>query len=487
MVLRSASMRAFLLVPNLSLPTTTTLELSKRFGSALSCGSASTRFLRETNNNNIERSLVQLGGGTNCSRKRLIGKINSSLEQNRLEIPVKKTIVSSRAILRNMNKHESTSTFSKVHPNAAVKSLAGDGEKTAKADTLTLAVVGDVHNDWNEEDELALNYLNPDVVAFVGDIGNENVELIERIASLPHRKVVILGNHDAWYSLTERGKKRALRIALSSSSMKNFTDAEADRVQQSLTALGSSHVGYAASPMEDLGLVFVGGRPFSKGGMEWSMVKKFYDKYYGIASFEDSSSKILEHILDQDVAHLNLIMVAHNGPAGLGDCPEDPCGIDFMEPADDFGDPDLEDALETAKTCGRHAKLVLFGHMHHTLKKGGYRNMVEVDEDSGTIYLNAAVVPRVKKFKREASKEGEDAWEGKCRHFLLVEMNNGDVQNAKNTWVAHRAKCSNTDFEIIEEQYILRRAESSDASASHVMSYYKAYSDTWDHKIIHME
>ena len=41
--------------------------------------------------------------------------------------------------------------------------------------------------------------------------------------------------------------------------------------------------------------------------------------------------------------------------------------------------------------------LVTFGHMHEKLQgKTSLRNMVEVDAATGTVYLNTAVVPRVR-------------------------------------------------------------------------------------------
>lgn len=63
---------------------------------------------------------------------------------------------------------------------------------------LTLAVVGDVHSQWGADDETALAWLGADVAIFVGDFGEENVPLIQRIAALPQPKAVLLGNHDAW-------------------------------------------------------------------------------------------------------------------------------------------------------------------------------------------------------------------------------------------------------------------------------------------------
>ena len=65
-----------------------------------------------------------------------------------------------------------------------------------------LVVVGDVHNHWSERDVLALQFLQPDAALFVGDFGEEVVQLVEAIkgqvntCSIP--AAYILGNHDAW-------------------------------------------------------------------------------------------------------------------------------------------------------------------------------------------------------------------------------------------------------------------------------------------------
>nr|GMC61349.1 Calcineurin-like phosphoesterase domain, apaH type [Ipomoea batatas] len=75
------------------------------------------------------------------------------------------------------------------------------------ASSVRIAVVGDVHDDWDlEEDRKALQYLKPDLVLFTGDFGNENVDLVKSIADLEIAKAVILGNHDAWNTSQFSGK-----------------------------------------------------------------------------------------------------------------------------------------------------------------------------------------------------------------------------------------------------------------------------------------
>ncbi|MFM6057249.1 MAG: metallophosphoesterase, partial [Microcystis aeruginosa] len=74
--------------------------------------------------------------------------------------------------------------------------------------TYKIAVIGDVHDQWEIEDNLALEALQVDLALFVGDFGNESLEIVGRIASLSLPKAVILGNHDAWYSATPWGRKQ---------------------------------------------------------------------------------------------------------------------------------------------------------------------------------------------------------------------------------------------------------------------------------------
>ena len=70
------------------------------------------------------------------------------------------------------------------------------------AGRVRILVVGDVHGDWDEGDESAVEFLQPDATLFVGDFGEEHTELVGRVAAFAHRHpgraAVLLGNHDAW-------------------------------------------------------------------------------------------------------------------------------------------------------------------------------------------------------------------------------------------------------------------------------------------------
>jgi len=48
--------------------------------------------------------------------------------------------------------------------------------------SITIAVVGDVHDQWEAQDAIALQKLSVDLVLFVGDFGNESVGVVQRVA-----------------------------------------------------------------------------------------------------------------------------------------------------------------------------------------------------------------------------------------------------------------------------------------------------------------
>lgn len=63
-----------------------------------------------------------------------------------------------------------------------------------------------------------------------------------------------------------------------------------------------------------------------------------------------------------------LLLLAHNGPEGLGSEPHSICGVDWRSEAGDWGDPDLAAVLQQLQEQGSRVSLVLHGHMHHMIK-----------------------------------------------------------------------------------------------------------------------
>lgn len=284
-------------------------------------------------------------------------------------------------------------------------------DTSTRSKAVRIAVIGDVHDQWDAADAAALENLEVDLALFVGDFGNESVAIVQSIAALDLPKAAILGNHDAWYTATPWGQKKC-----------PYDRTREDRVQQQLDLLGAAHVGYGKLDFADLGLTVVGGRPFSWGGSEWKY-SAFYRDRYGVQNFEESIARMKQCI---DAAAFNtLIFIGHCGPTGLGDTPESPCGRDWKPLGGDFGDPDLAAAIAYAQNQGKAVPLVTFGHMHHNLRhrQDRQRDRLRVDSQS-TVYLNAACVPRI----RYTASVCE-------RNFSLVTMEKGQMQKASLIWV----------------------------------------------------
>jgi uncharacterized protein (TIGR04168 family) len=287
---------------------------------------------------------------------------------------------------------------------------------------IRVAVVGDVHDQWDDQDAIALSHLAIDLVLLVGDFGNESLEVVRRVAALDLPKAVILGNHDAWYTATPWGRKRC-----------PYDRTQEDWVQMQLDLLGSAHVGYGKLDLPELGLSVVGGRPFSWGGSEWKN-ERFYQERFGVTGWEESTARINAAVAATTQDHV--IFIGHCGPTGLGDRPESPCGRDWKPIGGDHGDPDLTAAIAEAQAQGKRVPLVTFGHMHHTLRhrKDIQRQRLSTDA-AGTVYLNAACVPRI-----------VTAPEGSHRNFSLVTLQGGQVQSAALVWVDHTSAIASEEI-----------------------------------------
>lgn len=273
----------------------------------------------------------------------------------------------------------------------------------------TIAVVGDIHDQWSRADEQALLALEVDLVLFVGDFGNESLPVARRIAQLSIPKAIALGNHDAWYTATPWGQKRC-----------PYDEQTDNWFQQQWDLLQDFHVGYGFIDFPHLQLSIVGGRPFSWGGPKW-FIAEFYEMWFGVTSEADSRDRIFNAI--QSATYDSVIILSHNGPYGLGEQPEDICGKDWRPIGGDHGDRDL-----TAAIAGDHGKsisLVTFGHMHHNLRHRQDRIRERLQHKSqGPIYLNAAAVPRVR-----ASNNGT------LHQFSLIQFEANILQQISAVWV----------------------------------------------------
>ncbi|HEY9906626.1 MAG TPA: TIGR04168 family protein [Thermosynechococcaceae cyanobacterium] len=304
------------------------------------------------------------------------------------------------------------------------------GRPPRRSETIArvkIAVVGDVHDRWDAEDGEALRALNVDLVLLVGDFGNEAVDVVRSVAALDLPKAVILGNHDAWYSASEWGQKKS-----------PYDRTQEDRVQQQLDLLSTAHVGYGKLDFPQFNLSVVGARPFSWGGSEWKN-PEFYRSRYGIGSFEESTARIVAAA--QEATYKTVIFIGHCGPLGLGDRPEDPCGRDWQPLGSDHGDPDFAEAIALVRQLGKAIPIVTFGHMHHQLRTTKTQLRTPVMAANGTVYINAASVPRIV------------TTEDSCRrNFTIVTLEAGEVEQVSLVWVDQNRT-------IASEQVLYRHPE----------------------------
>jgi uncharacterized protein (TIGR04168 family) len=283
-----------------------------------------------------------------------------------------------------------------------------------------LAVVGDVHLAFGSEDVRALDREGYDAVLFVGDLAGYRpgggLEVARHIAQLRTPAYVIPGNHDGVHPaqlVAEVLESDAAARLLDRGPLLLRQEARLAALAEALRGDGGAALlgGYARHRLEGahapIDLVLA--RPCSFGGPRLSF-RPYLERAFGITSLASSAARLTELLLACDAAHL--VVLAHNGPAGLGARRHDMFGCDFRREEGDFGDPDLRDAIEAARARGRTVTAVVAGHMHHAVRGGGRRPMArEVD---GTLYVNAARVPRV---FREGGRE--------LRHHVRLEIDRG--------------------------------------------------------------
>ena len=265
--------------------------------------------------------------------------------------------------------------------------------------TLRIAIAGDLHGQWDGLDEEVLDALAPDALLVVGDLSDGQQLIPKRLTRLSLPMACILGNHDT-------GR-----------------DASGRTLQRQLDLLGDLHCGWGLRELHPPGLAVVGARPASAGGGHY--LNRAAEAVFGPVGLEESAERIRGAALSADPS-LPLVVLAHSGPSGLGSGAADPCGRDWKAPACDWGDQDLALAIDLIRRS-RPVPLVVFGHMHHRLKRGqGERQSFSRDR-SGTTYLNTACVPR----------HGEDPQGRALRHFSWVEFEDGVLQEVSHRWFSH--------------------------------------------------
>ncbi len=261
---------------------------------------------------------------------------------------------------------------------------------------INLAIAGDLHGSWGELDHQVLMKLCPDGLLFVGDLSDGDLKLIRTITSIPFPTAVILGNHD-------RGAKPS-----------------GDILSQQLRLLGERDCSWKLRKWDEPKVSVVGARPCSPGG-GFYLTQQVQD-VFGPVTLSQSASKILK-AARQAPKQLPLVLLAHSGPTGLGSEANSLCGRDWKSPSIDWGDNDLALAIDLIRK-ERNLDLVVFGHMHHSLRRGMGDRKTFFRDKFGTGYLNAACVPRT----------GIDKSGDLLCHFSWVQFCNAKINHISHRW-----------------------------------------------------
>lgn len=277
--------------------------------------------------------------------------------------------------------------------------MSGRGEPPCLAGgagpRLRLALVGDVHGAFGPEDVAALDRGRGgqpyDRVLFVGDLAGYTLRgtlaVARRIAALRTPTLVVPGNHDAMSA-----PQMLAELTHHDAGAAMLSGGEERRVRALAEALGGAELtGYRVHELAP-GLSLVAARPHSFGGPRLAF-RPYLCRAFDVASMEASAARL--RALVDAAAGPSLVFLAHNGPSGLGAARSALWGADFRREGGDFGDPDLRAAVEHARASGKRVLAVLAGHMHRQLRGGGPPRVAFARDEQGTLFVNAARVPRV--------------------------------------------------------------------------------------------
>ena len=284
---------------------------------------------------------------------------------------------------------------------------------------IRIGLIGDLHGSWDDWDTRYFSASDYDLLLFVGDLGSSagdnGVRIARSIGRIDKRALVMPGNNDARHGpriAAEFGHQRGLWALR--------------RVNASLGTRPPSEssgqvrlCGYSVHTFEIAGraISVLAARPYARGGGELSFPERLAASY-GIESMEASREK-LRQLVDACSTDA-LILLAHNGPTGLGAAQTDLWGCDFRAEEGDWGDPDLADCIAYASSRGKQVLAVLAGHMHSPTRGRGHSSLARPSARfdrawqatrGGTLYVNPARVPRI----------WEDA-DAKYRHHVELEI-----------------------------------------------------------------
>ena len=297
---------------------------------------------------------------------------------------------------------------------------------------MKLAVIGDMHMQFDEEDVRFFNASDYDAILMVGDLASKNPDSMFRLLPLLNQltkpSYFIPGNHDT------TGVRQLLGELMHNETLINFGAASQETRMAKLKAELKAPVlcGYSSHDLGDLRLICA--RPFSMGDAHAAKTdtpldlpvnfRPFMEKQYHIKTLGDSAERIKSLI---DAVNPPYIIMAHHGPFGLGAKATDMFGADFLPEETDFGDHDLSTAIAYAIEIKKPPLAVIAGHMHYPTKHGKKPKQWHLRKDD-ILYVNAARWPRI-------FKHGENL----LHHHVVLNLKSDGSREAAACFVAGAA------------------------------------------------
>lgn len=258
---------------------------------------------------------------------------------------------------------------------------------------MQIAIIGDIHTNWNKVDIDYFNQSTYDFILICGDLPGrlhtQTLAIASLLSQLSKPAIMIPGNHDSTTVQQLVGE-----IIQKPSWIGKTGLPQLERVDQLTINLAPVQLG-GYNIHRFPGIDIISTRPHSMGGPNLSF-QPYLKHRFSVNSIEDSTA-LIKNLVDK--ANQDIIFLGHNGPAGLGSDRSDIFGCDFKPEMGDFGDIDSKIALDYAIQSGKKVKAFIAGHMHHQLKGGGKRKWLTHKDDIW--FVNAARVPRIFKHNNQ--------------------------------------------------------------------------------------
>lgn len=248
---------------------------------------------------------------------------------------------------------------------------------------ISVVILGDLHGHWDDEDERYYAALPCDLFLWTGDLADSTSRqdaVAESLARCGAKAIGLLGNHDGASHLLASCEAHGYRLMEWCLSF-----GHSGRVRRLRSILGEHDVGLSRRELPHLGLTLIGLCPLQSGGDRLAFAKTLR-RVYGTSDPEP----LLRRLIDEAQSR-RLVLLGHNGPAGLGSEPFAPFGRDWLVEGGDHGDPVFARLLEHAGRAGKEVVLAIAGHMHE-VRRGRAREALRYA--GRTPVLNACRVPR---------------------------------------------------------------------------------------------